>query len=1138
MAIINGTPGNDLLVGTPEADLIFALPGNDTVFGQEGDDQIYGNQGSDLLFGNQGNDTLYGGKDNDTLYGGRDNDVLFGNTGDDWINGNLGDDTIYGGKGNDVIRGGKGNDRIFGDRGNDVLYGDRGNDTLTGGEGRDLFVLQAGLEGTNTITDFTPGEDLIGLAGGLSFANLEITQQGSATAIRDRNSGTTLAILQGINATQLSAADFTTNLTPISTATPAPTPTPSIVPPVRPPIRPQPDPEPQPEPVLDSIELSVLGTYATGVYNQGAAEIPAYDPVTQRLFVVNANSATVDIIDASNPSNLSLIKSIDIPALASGFGDANSVAVNNGIVAVAVENENKQAPGSVVFFDTDGNALKIVQVGALPDMLTFTPDGTKVLVANEGEPNDDYTVDPEGSVSIINIANGVANATVTTADFRAFNARREELIASGVRIFGPNATVAQDVEPEYIAVTSDSKTAFIALQENNAIARLDLTTGQITDIFPLGYKDHSAQLSLNTYFFAEESLPVLDTVAGRDIRLGGFSALYYEGKDATTQNLKFVTVSDRGLGNTQDAQGNRIFLIPDFQPALVRFELTPNGTLEITEQIGLKRPDGTPLTVIPNLPGRDPDLPAVDPQGNPIPPDPLGIDAEGVVIAPDGTFWIVDEYRPSIYHFAADGTLIERYVPEGLPSEVGTPALPADYAKRRPNRGFEAVAYEDGKIYAFMQSPLQNPVSTATATIRILEFDVATKTTTGEYLYIQEDVGNAANDPSDKIGDAVALGNGQFLVIERDSGFGQTSQKKVFRINLNEATNLQTLPSTVLEAGETFDSLTPAQLATKNIKPVPKEIYADLTALGYDFTDKPEGLALIDEGTIAVLNDNDFGDNPTIRTGLGIIRNLNVNNGLDASDRDGGINIRNWPIFGMYQPDAIAVYERNGQTFIVTANEGDARAYSGFNEEVRVGQLTLNPEFFPDAAALKLNSALGRLRVTNALGDTNGNGQYEELYAFGGRSFSIFRVTATGLQLVYDSGNDFERITAELIPNYFNSTNSENNSFDTRSDDKGPEPEGVVLGTVGDRTFAFIGLERVGGVMTYDITDPFNPLFVQYINNRDFTGNAVAGTAKDLGPEGLIFIPGSDSPIANPLLAVANEISGTTTLFEITPTFF
>lgn len=1135
MAVANGTPGNERLVGTPEIDVIFALAGNDTVLGEAGSDRIYGNPGLDLLLGNPGNDTLYGGKDNDTLYGGRENDWLFGNTGEDWINGNLGDDTIYGGKGNDIIRGGKGNDRIFGDRGNDVLYGDsqsdpfgnRGNDTLTGGSGRDLFVLQAGLEGTQTITDFTPGEDLIGLASGLSFANLEIIQgSGNITAIRDRNTGTTLATLQGVNPSQLSAANFTTNLSPISTATP-------IVPPVRPPI-----PSPQPEPTVESIELSVLGTYETGVYNEGAAEIPAYDPVTQRLFVVNANSATVDILDASDPNNLSLIQSIDIPALGPNFGAANSVAVKNGIVAVAVENANKQEAGSVVFFDTDGNDLNQVAVGALPDMLTFSPDGTKVLVANEGEPNDDYTLDPEGSVSIIDISNGVANATVTTADFQAFNDRQDELIASGVRIFGPNATVAQDVEPEYITVSSDSTTAFISLQENNAIARLDIAAGEITDIFPLGYKDHRAELSLETYTFDVASLPSLGTVGDRTIPLSGFSALYFEGVDKATGNLKFITVSDRGPDGGRDEAGNLIFLLPDFQPSLTRFELAPTGEIELTERIGLKRSDGTPLSGLPNLSGEDPDLPAVDPEGNPLEPDPLGIDAEGVVVASDGTFWVVDEYRPSIYHFQADGTLIERFVPQGLPAEVGTPALPEDYAQRRPNRGFEAVAYEDGKLYAFVQSPLNNPTSSATATIRILEFDTATKTTTGEYLYIQEDVGNAADDPSDKIGDAVSLGNGQFLVVERDSGFGSTSQKTVFRINLNEATNLQTLPGTVLEAGETFDSLTPEQLAAKEIQPVPKEIYADLTALGYDFTDKPEGLALIDANTIAVLNDNDFGANPNIPIGLGIIRNLNANNGLDASDRDGGINIGNEPILGMYQPDAIALYEANGQTFIVTANEGDARDYDGFSEEVRVQDLTLSPEAFPDATALQLDSALGRLRVTNTLGDLNDDGQYEELYAFGGRSFSIFQVTATGLELVFDSGDDFEQITAELIPDYFNSDNSENDSFDSRSDDKGPEPEGLVLGTVGDRTFAFIGLERVGGIMTYDITNPFNPLFVKYITNRDFTGDAEAGTAGDLGPEGLIFIPGSDSPIANPLLAVANEISGTTTLFEVAPTFF
>jgi DNA-binding beta-propeller fold protein YncE len=166
--------------------------------------------------------------------------------------------------------------------------------------------------------------------------------------------------------------------------------------------------------MTESIRLTSIGTYETDIFDESAAEIPAYDPISQCLFVVNANSASVEVLDLSNPSSPTKINEID----ATDYGGiANSVAIKNGVVAVAIESENTQEPGQVVFFDTNGNFLNSVTVGALPDMLTFTPDGQKVLVANEGEPNDDYTVDPEGSVSIIDISGGVANATVTTADF-------------------------------------------------------------------------------------------------------------------------------------------------------------------------------------------------------------------------------------------------------------------------------------------------------------------------------------------------------------------------------------------------------------------------------------------------------------------------------------------------------------------------------------------------------------------------------------------------------------------------------------------------------------------------------------------------------------------------------------------------
>ena len=252
---------------------------------------------------------------------------------------------------------------------------------------------------------------------------------------------------------------------------------------------------------------------------------------------------------------------------------------------------------------------------------------------------------------------------------------------------------------------------------------------------------------------------------------------------------------------------------------------------------------------------------------------------------------------------------------------------------------------------------------------------------------------------------------------------------------------------------------------------------------------------------------------------------------LDPSDEDGGINIANWPVSGMYQPDAIAAFQSGGETFIISINEGDARDYECFSEEVRVEDLMLDPTVFDDPEALQQPENLGRLKTTTATGDADGDGQHETIVNYGARSFSIWNADG---QLVFDSGSDFERYTAELIPDDFNSNNDENNSFDNRSDDKGPEPEGVAIGRIGDRIYAFISLERVGGIIVYDVTNPHQPIYVEYINNRDFTGNAEAGTAGDLGPEGILFIEATNSPIGVPLLVTGNEVSGTTTIFSIT----
>ncbi|MEM8831530.1 MAG: choice-of-anchor I family protein [Cyanobacteria bacterium P01_G01_bin.19] len=484
----------------------------------------------------------------------------------------------------------------------------------------------------------------------------------------------------------------------------------------------------------NSIELTQIGSYDSGIFDEGAAEITAYDSESQALYVINGANETIDILDISDPTNPNFTTAIEIAE----FGDGiNSIAIQDGVIAAAFEGEAADDLGTIVFFDTEGNVLNQVTVGALPDMVTFTPDGTKILVANEGEPDeDDPTINPEGSISIIDISHGVENATVTTADFTEYNGREDELRHSGVRIF-PEENFANDAEPEFITVSPDSTQAFVSLQENNAIAVVDLETGEVTDIQGLGLKDYSLE-----------------------------------------------------------------------------------------------------------------------------------------------------------------------------------------------------------------------------------------------------------------------------------------------------------------------------------------------------------------------------------------------GNGLDASDEDGGINIDNEPVFGLYQPDAIAAYEVDGEVYYVTANEGDAR-----DEDERVEDLELDPHAFPNAEELQAEENLGRLEVSTIDGDTDGDGDYDQLVSYGGRSFSIRDAHGN---LVFDSGDDFAQITAEQVPELFNS-NGTLDSFDSRSDAKGAEPEGIVIGEIDGKQYAFVGLERTGGVMVYDISNPAHSEFVQYINPID----EETGDAADLAPEGLQFIPAEDSPNGSPLLTVSNEVSGTVSIYQI-----
>lgn len=516
-----------------------------------------------------------------------------------------------------------------------------------------------------------------------------------------------------------------------------------------------------PEPISYSaqdaqLSLNPVGTYETGIADASAAEIVAHHAASQRLFVVNAQAGAVDVLDIKDPAAPKLLFTIG------GEGIANSVAIReDGLGVIALESTVKTDNGSLVFFDaTAPNAaiLGSVTVGPLPDMVTISEDGAYAVVANEGEPNDDYTVDPEGSVGVVTLPDNLAapaQEAVRIADFHAFEGAA---LPEGVRIFAgvPGAAnpVSAGLEPEYIAV--DGGTAYAALQEANAVAVVDLVSASVTDIWPLGAKDHG---------------------------LEGF----------------------------------------------------------------------------------------------------------------------------------------------GL-------------------------------------------------------------------------------DPSD-----------------RDPRNAPT-------------TDIRTFPG----------------------------------------------------------------------------------------------------LKGLYMPDGINSYTAGGQTYLVTANEGDAREWGNYVEGARVKNLAEQDLICETSPLVDLtgDADLGRLNVSTASGLT-AEGCYNELYAFGARSFSIW---STDGQQVFDSGEAFEQITSAAIPSFFNSNHSESN-LEGRSDDKGPEPENLAIGKIDGRTYAFIGFERVGGIAVFDITEPAASKFVTYLNNRNFAfsleddGNLEG--AGDLGPEGLAFIAAKDSPNGKPMIAVGNEVSGTTTLFEV-----
>lgn len=939
--------------------------------------------------------------------------------------------------------------------------------------------------------------------------------------------------------------------------------------------------------LLTAQEMSLehISTYHTGVFDEGAAEIAAYDKDGQRVFFVNANDATVDVLDISDPANPTLINSLDCTPYGAV---ANSVAVHSGIVAIAIENDNKQADGKVVFFDTDGNYINDIDAGALPDMLIFTSDGMKVIVANEGEPDDDYVVDPEGSVTIIDLAAGVAAATASQIMFSDYNDQKMSLINKGIRIFGNGGTqtVAQDLEPEYIAISDDNTLAYVSCQENNAIIVVDIANESILDILALGYKDHyRGGIQLKEYLLNE--IPwwgVFDlgtpAYGGETVKLGGFSGLCYDPVSSTSNQLSFWAVPDRGPNESTVSAADagsltnlRPFKLPNYQARLVKLNYIKSLDMFFPDanQIYLKRPDGTPISGRGNIPGFD-ETPVTRTDANiytntdytvdgvdyhALDFDAFGGDFEGVIRTPDFHFWLCDEYRPAIYHFDENGTMIDRFVPEGTaqlgttpqaPGYYGTETLPAVYNLRRANRGFEAIAYDHDEdiIYAFIQSPIENPDRTTVRNnsdvIRILGIDRATGQPVKEYVYLLERNRNAGVGLSrvDKIGDAVYAGNGVFYILERDSSDpddGNTGKKYVYEIRTEGASNIlgSAISMKTTSTGptdKTLEMMTADDLAAAGISTVHKTKLVNLPSAGYLPSDKPEGLALLPNGDMVVLNDNDFGlagAGVSDQSSMGFLQ-FQHNYGLDASNRIDDIEIMPHPTYGMYHPDAITSYMVDGKQYILTANEGDGRDYDGYSEEERVKDLVLDPASFPNADVLQEDEVLGRLKTTSANGDIDQDGMHEIIYSFGARSFSIWDEFGN---LVYDSGDEFEQQIANIDPAHFNSTNDDNDSYKNRSDDKGPEPEAITVAALNGEIYALIGMERMGGIMTYNISDPNNPYYVDYINNRNFDVDAETIEAGDLGVEDITFIDATDSPTGEPLFISANEVSGTVSIFGI-----
>lgn len=363
-------------------------------------------------------------------------------------------------------------------------------------------------------------------------------------------------------------------------------------------------------------------------------------------------------------------------------------------------------------------------------------------------------------------------------------------------------------------------------------------------------KEHASKDALEFIIFND--VPSLEKTG---LLLGGFSGLVFEGFSRISGEYDFTTHTDRGptldVRKESREKNLRPFVDPEFVPRLISFSYdAKTHSVGHIDQVNLTNIDTRPMTGLPNI--FEVDETPIDQLGHRIGFDKQGINPKALAKDSDGTYWMGDGYRPSILHFTAKGRLLQRWIPKDAATGTGVPMLPHWYAQRRLNSGFEGIAVDGDQVFAFLQSPLKNDSDVT----RVLAVAKSTGQPLAEYAYEFEN-SEEGRTFVDKIGDAVNIGPGRFLVVEQNNAVDERGFHRVYEINVSAATNMLSRRGSELSKSSLCSDETSVSKATC-VKPVKKKLVADLVALGLHGFDKLEGLTVLDSQTLALVNDNGF----------------------------------------------------------------------------------------------------------------------------------------------------------------------------------------------------------------------------------------------------------------------------------------